>query len=581
MKSNRLPIAAEEWSPSTEAVSGRLEHARSQIEERFLDGGAVLVTVMDTLTKLVQLLDGLGNSLKDDEAREAADRLTMTARMLDAVPLQQSDRRRRLMAIKDLGQCFATHIDSMHEALRYLRTFAMTAKIAGAQIPDFADFAAEIMERILYATQQVKVLGQQVALMENQIGQAVKEGAEVLDDRLTGLPELVTRLRKNSELIDAERTQLSKIAAQVADLARKAQSKVGQTLSAMQIGDITRQRIEHCQSAFSITQAFIESEAPATLGADERRDLLVMATQLVHALLSQTTVEFDRDSGRVVDIIRSMYGDMSALMKLHEGLIGGGPSAAGGNTIALLHKDLTAAHGIVEKISTAAAQADELGQKTAGLVSELTECVETIQLVRRDIQYMALNTMLRCSRLGDEGRPLNVVSGELRSFSSVLDEHAEQILVNLRKLEAEAQGLSSYNANEDGANHGNLPDVVNGVIALLGEAGKTMDDNIDALRQSGQDMTAKVMSAVNRLDFKAGIGETLAACRDEAGEYADYEIDTAPLQDALSIVGERIARTYTMIAERNIHAEIFGEAVHEEVAGAGPSDDDLLEDALF
>ena len=581
MQTARKSISGEDWSVPTGALNSRLEAARSQIEERFLDGGAVLVTVLETLSKLVELLDSIGNSFKDDEAKAAAERLKMTARLLDAVPAQQTDRKKRLGAIKDFGRSFATHVDAMEEALRYLRTFAMTAKIAGANIPDFSEFAAEIMERILYATQQVKTLGQQVTQLEAQIIRAAGTGASTLDEHMSSLPGIVSRLRKNSDEIDGERKQLSKIAAQVADMARKAQSKVGQTLSAMQIGDITRQRIEHCQSAFEIAETHLADDQSGALSEEQARDVLVVTAQLVHALLSQATGEFDRDSGRVVEIIRSMYGDITSLMRLYDGMMDAGAAKSGGSTLSALHQDLVAVHGIVDEIGSAANEANELGQTTASIVSELTVNVETIQLVRRDIQYMALNTMLRCSRLGDEGRSLNVVSGELRSFSTVLDEHAEQILLNLKKLQGEAQGLRKLSTGQDADATENLADVVDGVIAMLGEAGSALEGNLEALRHSGQDMTTKVMNAVNRLDFKAGIGETLSQCRDEVHGYAAIGVEADAIAQPLSEIGQKIARTYTMIAERTIHAEIFGESEAPAAEAPAPADDDLLEDALF
>ena len=49
---------------------------------------------------------------------------------------------------------------------------------------------------------------------------------------------------------------------------------------------------------------------------------------------------------------------------------------------------------------------------------------------------------------------------------------------------------------------------------------------------------------------------------------------------ALAAIGERIGKTYTMVAERNIHASVFGDTVAVEEAPS-VSDDDLLEDALF
>jgi hypothetical protein len=47
-------------------------------------------------------------------------------------------------------------------------------------------------------------------------------------------------------------------------------------------------------------------------------------------------------------------------------------------------------------------------------------------------------------------------------------------------------------------------------------------------------------------------------------------------------LGGRIARTYTMVSEREVHAHLFGTPVDAPAAPvAAQSDDELFDDALF
>lgn len=557
----------------------RLESARGQLEERFLEGGAVLVTVLETLTKVVDLLERVGGSLNDDDAGQAQTKLNQTAELLRALPQTHSERRTRLACVKELSGAFVQNIDSMKEALRYLRTFAMTAKIAGANVADFAGFVAEIMERIQFATEEVKLLADRVNALKHQIDAVSLDAGGPLESHFDALPEIVAKLSRNGQEIEAQRLSLSQIAAKVADMARKAQGKLSQVLSAMQIGDITRQRIEHCQEAFAIANDYLSSDEAAGLASGERSDIQAAVTRLVANLLAEATTEFKRDSGRVVETIRSLSGDVASLMKLYEGMISAQP-AGRENAIGVLHGDLVTVRGMVAEISQAARAATELSQNTAGLVGDLTASVETIQLVRRDIQYMALNTTLRCGRLGEEGRAINVVTGELRNFASVLDGDAEQILRNLRQLQQEAAGLAGGEPGATASTPVDLEAFIDGVIPLLASASATMDENMQALRLTGEDMAAKALGAVGRLDFNSGIGEILAACVTEASAADDHGHRPFTETVGFKTVGERISRTYTMVAERAIHAGVFGESASPAVAAAS-SDDDLLEDALF
>lgn len=564
---------------SESALLERLESARGQLEERFLDGGSVLVTVLDTLSKLVELLDQVGTSLKEEEAQDAKRKLLLTAELLKAVPENHATRQASLASIKQISGQFARNIDSMNEALRYLRTFAMTAKIAGANVADFSDFVSEIMERIQFATKEVGSLSARVDALAAQIDGADLKSGGPLENYFDDLPKIVSRLLKNGEEIEAQKKSLSSMAVKVSELARKAQAKVGQVLSAMQIGDITRQRIEHCQAAFDIAREALAGEAGSTVTAQERDLITATITRLVADLLAESTADFYRDSGRVVETIHSLAGDVTALMKLYETMIlAQHPDR--GNPISIVHDDLVTARGMVANIAHAAGVAARLSQNTAVLVDELTTSVETIQLVRRDIQYMALNTTLRCGRLGEEGRPINVVTGELRVFASVLDDDAGQILNTLKQLQEHTAGLGTADAADGDGEKESLEGLLDAAVPMLAEAARTMDANMQALRLTAEDMSAKVTKAIGRLDFKAGIGEIMAACSEEAAAAADQWREPTAMTPTLAAIGERIGKTYTMVAERSIHASVFGAAAVIEDAPS-TSDDDLLEDALF
>ncbi|WP_141720118.1 hypothetical protein [Rhizobium sp. YK2] len=551
-----------------------------QIEQRFLDGGAVLITVTEALAKLVSLLEHIGNSLKEENATEATARLLQTVDLLNKLPPAEARRRESVAAIGQTGGRLAEHVLSMEETLRYLRTFAATAKIAGARIPDFSSFASEIVERIEFAAKEVKALSLQIRSLEGQIESATANEDGSLGQHLNGIPSIAQRLMSNAEEIQLQRRNLSELADSVAGLARKIQNKVAHTLSAMQIGDITRQRVEHCQTAHAIAEAYLASEVPASLSATDRQRLSQLAMTLVFELLGETTKDFDRETAKIVDNIRSFSDDIGTLLDLYRTMM----SQSGQDRkspINSLRGDLAAARIVVDRIDVAAAGANRLSEKTSEMIKELTTSILTIQLVRRDIQYMALNTNLRCGKLGEEGRAINVVAGELRSFASLLDEDAEKILVGLGKLETQAAGLRDWRqAGEEESS--SLGTHIDAALAHIGEAGAAMDLNVQELRRCGEAMTSQVADVIKGLDFRAGIGETLASCTKEAGLMRSAFVDATGLEAPVAAISERIFKIYTMAAERELHAVIFG-AVNSlaESARAPASDEDLFADALF
>ena len=564
----------ERQTTETELVS-RLEGARSRIEQRFLDGGVVLLAVLDVLNRLVASLENLSGSLDDETAQATIGRLVATVDQLTALPAIEETRQQRLASVAVTEKSLGTHIADMQETLRYLRTFATTAKITGAAIPDFSGFAEEILERIQFGRKEVDALGAKIGTLGGVIDAASSGGGEALERFRRSVPDIAGNLSRNAADLTAQRKHLSQLAGKVGSSARLVQTKVATTLSAMQIGDITRQRIEHCQSAFVFLD---EHLAGGTLDGGAARRLTALVRHLVRDQLVEITHDFGRECKTVVGTIRSFGADIDGLMALY-GDMAATDGQSADRAMRTLEADIDAARAVVRDIEQAAGKANALGSSTVETVRELLKGVKTIQLVRTDIHYMALNTNLRCSKLGEEGRAINVVTAELRTFSAQLDETAERILTALQSLEGDAGKLGEAGAAAGGSLDAHLEEVLDHIR----RAGDRMEEDMAALRECGADVSAKAGRTIAGLDFNAELGDVLADCAASAGDLVDDAMpDTSGLEEAMAELGSRIARVYTMASEREIHARYFGGLI--EAAPAQPatmSDDDLFDDALF
>lgn len=567
-------VRVERQTAEVELVS-RLEGARSRIEQRFLDGGVVLLSVLDVLNRLVASLENLSGSLGDEVAEATIGRLVATVDQLTALPGIEEQRQQRLAHVAVTEKTLGAHIADMQETLRYLRTFATTAKITGAAIPDFAGFAEEILERIQFGTGEVNALGAKIGTLGAVIGTASAGGGEALERFRRSVPDIAGNLSRNAADLTAQRRHLSQLAAKVGAAARGVQGKVATTLSAMQIGDITRQRIEHCQSAFTFLNEYLDA---GTLDAEAADRLTALVRHLVHGQLVEIARDFARECRTVVGTIRSFGADIDGLMALY-----GDMDAADGRSadraMRTLEADIAAARAVVCDIEQAADKANLLGASTVETVQGLLKGVKTIQLVRTDIHYMALNTNLRCSKLGEEGRAINVVTAELRLFSSQLDETAERILIALQSLEEDAGKLREAGTAAGGSLDAHLAEA----LEHIRRAGDRMEEDMTALRACGADVSAKAGRTVADLDFNAELGDVLADCSASAGELVGRDLpDMSGLEEAMADLGSRIARTYTMVSEREVHARVFGTALEAPAtAVAAQSDEDLFDDALF
>lgn len=556
----------------------RLEEARSRIEQRFLDGGGVLLSVLDILNKMIGSLDALTGSLDEDTAKATMGELSATVSALSGLAANEAVRQERFREIADSQRTLRPHVAGMQETLRYLRTFAVTAKITGAGIADFAGFAEEILQRIHEGGEQVNSFSDKLVELGGGLGPVLSKGDAILARYSQTVPAIVSSLNAGVEQINAHRLLLSDRADQVKAIARGIQSKLASTLSAMQIGDITRQRVEHCQTSFTILADYLSSDEARHLTADERHRLSSIIRALVSAQLAQSREDFDRDTAKIVDTIASFRSELLQITEIQRSMAGDGdePSA---NVLAGLEKGVSEARLAVREIEAVAKAAAEMTQRTLTTVKALLDGIGLVQIVRGDIHYMALNTNLRCGKIGEEGKAINVVTAELRIFAGHLDEAAEKILVELRVLDGAAQHL--LDQNEEVGQGECLDERLERALERIHAVGEAVEQDLARMAAEGNKGVEQMNSALARLDFQADLGDVLRRCANEIAMDPSESLDFQGLHDAIAVIEPLINRTYTMASEREIHAQLLGTQVPDEAPLTTMLSDDDLDAALF
>ena len=564
---------------SASGISHTLEAARSKVEERFLEGGTVLLSVMDVLNRLLNSLDNITKALDAGERGDAGADLRSTVSSLNDLPAAETARRDALSALAESGYALRLHVADMQETMRYLRTFAVTVKITGAGIAEFAGFAQEILERIYSGTEEVNRFAGQIESLEKEVKLALAFGAKVSKSYADTVPAVAGALDDDARKIAEHRQNLGIIARDVASVARGVQSKVASTLSALQIGDITRQRIEHVQSTFTLLEEFLDSDDGRSLDTGARKRLQNVVQHLTAAQMDEMCRDFHRESQNVVKTIASFGHDTQEIMRLRDQMSGGGQ----GNFIRALESSVSAAHEIVKQVDVATQQADHVSHSTLDTTAKLLETIGHIKSVKTDIHYMALNTNLRCSRLGEAGKSINVVTAELRIFAGKLDDSADAIVNGLPALEAAAGKVAPAT---DKASRG-LAENLTSAVSDIRTAADTMEAELKNLSEHGREVAGKINLLIGTLDFQKDLGDVLAGCADALEEVAGAEIaDISDLAAAIAPLDRKIFKLYTMAQERNVHRGIIAASedaaptVAEPVAAVG-SDEDLFEDALF
>lgn len=555
-----------------------LKLAHGQLEKRFLDGGAVLLSVMEVLKRLIGSLDLLSSALDAKTTESTTAGIMETVGHLSRLVSQEETRSVTLDRLADVCLAMREQVADMQETMRYLRTFAVTVKITGAGLADFSGFAEEILERIQSGTQEVSRFASQLEAMYGKLKQAKDFSGETAQEYAATVPAIVADLGRNVARVSEHQKSMGQMATQVSGLARGVQMKIAAVLSALQIGDITRQRIEHVETSLQLLDAYL-AERGASVATDEWAARLENAVlHLAAAQMDETVGDFHKQCREIVGKIGSFVDDTREILTMRDAMAA--ENDGGGQTfLHTLEESVSSACELVARVRAVSETANTVAKSTSETVQELLHGIETVRAIKTDIHYMALNSNLRCSKLGEEGKSINVVTGELRIFAGKLETAAESVVGRLHELTGAAGQLTAGTSEDQ-----EVDKPLTGALSTIRSVCARSEGAIGELASEGQKVFKEVSSAIAKLDFESELGEILQRVADGFAESAVEPVDLAGLDEEAAEISARIYRIYTMAQERTVHEVVLPVA---ETAAAAPApsapatDDELFDDALF
>ena len=561
-------------SSGTSAIGDRLEAARAAVEGRFLEAGDVLSRALDGVAALVSALDRMGQNLDADTARKTTAELAKAADTLRGLPRSLDARRGQVGDLVKVGDVLTACIEEMRQHLAYLRVFAINIKITSGGIvaagPEFAIFAQEICDVIELGRTQLDTFRNDLLTLDGALRAALVHEDGLARHCADLLPAVPDALMASANAIAAHHGKIAEVAVSVAALARDVQKKVGGGLAALQIGDITRQRIEHVQTGLALLDA-----KASGLTAEQNMRLEAFVHRLLAAQLDATAADFHRDVSRIAANVAGMAVDAGEMLRLRDLAYGQSQGAEGG-FLRGLENHVGQALGLVADIDAGEQAARDVSRSAAEAAHDLTDQIGGIQNMRADVQMMALNTTLKCSRIGETGKPLAVIAVELRQQAIHLEKSAARTLESLNALSGAAAASDPKASAEGGGEAASAAGVLGDAATRIRRAGDGAESDLAEAARQGAEVVDMLQRAAGRFDFQRQIGSVL----DEAAEAlwtqaGDAEIATDDIAATLRPMMDRLFKTYTMAQEREVHRAMvksLGEAAPEAPAAEDPDD---------
>jgi len=557
-------------------IGVRLDAARRAVEGRFVEAGDVLARAVDGVGRLISSLDNLGQVLDSGAVEATTAELKVAAASLVVLPQRHGRRRRTVDRMIGLAEDLRHCVDEMRRHMGYLWVFAINIKISAAGVAEtgqeFGLFAQEICDRIEQGRGQLGGFDAELKVLSDELQAAHGEEEALAVHCDTLLPAVPDGLIAGAEALIDQRARIAAAAQDVAGLARQIHRKVGMVLGALQIGDITRQRIEHVQTALALVD-----EARGLSQAQHDR-LRALVHRLLAAQLEATAADFHRDVARIGQNMSEMAADAGELMRLRDLAFGGDKEGQG--FLQRMEGHVTQAQGLVGEMEAADHAATAVAGSAAAAATALNARIAGLQSIKTDVQQMALNTMLKCGRVGDSGKPLAVIATELRAYANQMDQSAQAAMGALGELTGKAQDMVDTPAQEGGAG-----EALTEASARLRQAAEGVAVDLRALADLGAAVVKDLKKASTGLDFQIEIGAALdAAAVALANRSGPETLDATGVESIFDDIAGRIAKSYTMAQERIVHQAFVAAVRPAAEAGSSQAPEaapDELDDVLF
>jgi hypothetical protein len=562
----------------TNAVNA-IRSASSLTETTFLEVGQTLESSIEILGELTSRFEAVLEDLEGEALSQALKALSATAVQVKALGHDQVNKSSRFDEMRRLTETIGGRITQMNASLRDVDCLAVNSRIAAASIRvpgnDFVSFADEIGRTLDFTRTTLDRFAAELRnvrqhVMTAHLGQLAFEKCQQEASR-----SITDRLSATVKSIALRNQHAARASLDVRLGSARVRQRICDAILALQIGDITRQRLEHANDALSLA-AEMRSPSGAhdvVLDETEQRTFAMAVHRLQSAQLVDAAGNFDRDVRQITGSLRSLATEAQVLRKLGDAAYGSA-KGGGGTFLQELEGQIAEALVLFEGFETARAEVANVTAMVSDASASLCGHLRTVRMMEDDIRIMGLNTTFKCARIGREGLALSIIAQELRSYA---DGFAKEAGALMGEVETVAGISSSLIGGTDVDRTQVLSDgtrTMRDSLATLRRMGQGLDLAMVDLERDSHRVEALLTTTVAKLEGQSDTGQVL---REAAGNLGrSGPADFADLPPRVDQMLRLIARGYTMANERVVHDRIFGGST-----AAAPEPVSELEDFLF
>ncbi|UJW85033.1 hypothetical protein [Devosia sp. SL43] len=558
------------------AIAPALAVPREQIESTFVTVGARLAEGASTLNRISKVFEALPAELQSPELEEASSRLAEVGRRAQAISASFATEQADLSQLVEVVAAADHPISNLRRTVKMMGIVAINARVVAASIvgdsDDFDVFTHDIAKLSESASTTIQDFTTVYRQLTDEVGQAARQRGSFQHDHADTLSDLATSMENALSEVARQRATSVQSSAETGRVSRQIVGRIASAVMALQVGDATRQRIEHVEAGIETLCDLLEG---GTLSDDDATAAQSAIGALQAAQLTAATDAFKDDVAEASAALIDLSADASVIMahsRSISGDDGGSPLAALSAAVrdaAIVLSDCETERGKLERVATAVLRT----------VGTLLTHVEAVQEIEANMRLVSLNAAVKCAQLGPRGAALNVIARQLRELTGETVAAAEAAMAGLHDAARLAKSFGAA-ANGDAAGRvGQLEQEATVALLLLQGVDRSLAEALGTLERDGPNVIALLGHAAETFADQAAISETM---RDLALQIvAECPPVAQDLPVDLHEVISSLRKRYTMDAERKIHEQLFGKEMLAEPAPKEEAEEVDLDDLFL
>jgi hypothetical protein len=562
----------------TAMLRDRMEDVLSDLHAGFSGISGMLESAVDSIATVISSLQQVTAAFGQGEAVGAVSNLKLAARRLLCVAQQVDYRGGQVQLIRQSTRQMGAQVEDVRKALEVLRIYGINVKITAFGREEFVDFANLMAEKLVAGKESAAGFDSQIAALESSLARMELSDGRLARECARVVPEVPDRLVHDAGALQGHQQKLLDMAQTTGELANAIQHKIASILSAIQIDDIARQRMEHVLYGCQL----LDDYAPRMANPVTQQAVRHHVLRLLEAQMRETAQDYEREARVLVGSLRAMEPDAMRLVSLQQAK---GGEDSGGLFLRRMESGIAEATAMIAQLQEADRQAEETLSMIISTVDDLAERAESIRNLRIDVQLMAINIGLQCRRVEAIGRPMTVVANEIRSYSEKLDTSIGAITAAAEQLNTASERLREQ-AQQD---KGDTGDELAQSLATIRDGAMRTEEAMAAAGQRSHGISDLLRRTRDQMEANVGLGQVIASTSVMLAEQAG---DPAALDEAAEAVLHELlpnlGRSYTMASERVVHDRFLLPGMAPISSGSASvtrfdddDDDALFDDALF